>query len=57
MMVKDWASVAEAMKARLAGLDMTQAELIQRSHPAPMTIRELLSNSAQPAGVTRPSRR
>jgi transcriptional regulator with XRE-family HTH domain len=46
-MAKDWAAVAEAMKSRLAELDMTQAELIQRSHLAPMTIRELLFNTAQ----------
>ena len=46
-MARDWAAVAEAMKARLAELDMTQAELVQRSRLAPMTIRELLYNSAQ----------
>ncbi len=46
-MARDWAAVAEAMKSRLAELDMTQAELIQRSHLAPMTIRELLYNTAQ----------
>lgn len=46
-MVRDWAAVAEAMKSRLAELDMTQAELIQRSRLAPMTIRELLYNTAQ----------
>jgi hypothetical protein len=46
-MARDWAAVAEAMKSRLAELDMTQAELIQRSRLAPMTIRELLFNSAQ----------
>jgi hypothetical protein len=44
---RDWAAVAEAMKGRLAELDMTQAELIQRSRLAPMTIRELLFNAAQ----------
>jgi transcriptional regulator with XRE-family HTH domain len=46
-MARDWAAVAKAMKSRLAELDMTQAELIQRSHLAPMTIRELLFNTAQ----------
>ncbi len=46
-MARDWAAVAQVMKSRLAELDMTQAELIQRSHLAPMTIRELLFNSAQ----------
>ena len=46
-MVRDWAAVAGAMKARLTDLDMTQAELVQRSRLAPMTIRELLYNSAQ----------
>jgi hypothetical protein len=46
-MARDWGAVAEAMKSRLTELDMTQAELIQRSRLAPMTIRELLFNSAQ----------
>ncbi len=46
-MARDWAAVADAMKSRLAELDMTQAELVQRSRLAPMTIRELLFNSAQ----------
>lgn len=46
-MARDWAAVADALKARLADLDMTQAELVQRSRLAPMTIRELLYNSAQ----------
>ena len=46
-MARDWAAVAAAMKTRLAELDMTQAELIQRSRLAPMTIRELLYNTAQ----------
>jgi transcriptional regulator with XRE-family HTH domain len=46
-MARDWAAVAEAMKSRLAEFDMTQAELIQRSRLAPMTIRELLYNTAQ----------
>ena len=46
-MARDWAAVADAMKARLADLDMTQAELVQRSRLAPMTIRELLYNSTQ----------
>ena len=47
MMARDWAAVADAMKSRLADLDMTQADLVQRSRLAPMTIRELLYNSAQ----------
>jgi hypothetical protein len=46
-MARDRAAVAAAMKSRLAELDMTQAELIQRSRLAPMTIRELLYNTAQ----------
>jgi hypothetical protein len=46
-MARDWAAVAGAMKSRLADLDMTQAELVQRSRLAPMTIRELLYNTAQ----------
>ena len=46
-MTRDWAAVADAMKARLTDLDMTQANLVQRSRLAPMTIRELLYNSAQ----------
>ena len=46
-MARDWAAVADAMKSRLADLDMTQADLVQRSRLAPMTIRELLYNSAQ----------
>jgi len=46
-MARDWSAVAEAMKSRLAELDMTQVELIQRSRLAPMTIRELLYNTAQ----------
>jgi transcriptional regulator with XRE-family HTH domain len=46
-MTRDWSAVAEAMQGRLAELDMTQAELVQRSRLAPMTIRELLFNSAQ----------
>jgi hypothetical protein len=46
-MAKDWAAVAAAINSRLAELDMTQAELIQRSRLAPMTIRELLHNTAQ----------
>ncbi len=46
-MARDWEAVAGAMKGRLAELDMTQAELIQRSRLAPMTIRELLFNMAQ----------
>ncbi len=46
-MARDWAAVADAMKARLAELDMTQAELVQRSGLAPMTIREVLFNTAE----------
>lgn len=46
-MARDWAAVADAMKSRLADLDMTQADLVQRSRLAPMTIRELLYNTAQ----------
>ena len=46
-MIRDWAAVAAAMKVRLAELDMTQAELVQRSGLAPMTIRELLHNTAE----------
>ena len=46
-MVRDWAAVAQAMKSRLAELGITQAELIRRSRLAPMTIRELLFNTAQ----------
>ena len=46
-MARDWAAVADAMKARLADLDMSQAELVQRSRLAPMTIRELLFNTAE----------
>ncbi len=44
-MARDWVAVAEAMKGRLAELDMTQAELVQRSRLAPMTIRELVHNT------------
>lgn len=46
-MARDWAAVAAAMKTRLAELDMTQAELVQRSGLAPMTIREVLFNTAE----------
>jgi hypothetical protein len=46
-MARDWAAVAAAMTKRLAELDMTQAELVQRSRLAPMTIREILFNTAQ----------
>jgi transcriptional regulator with XRE-family HTH domain len=46
-MAKDWAAVAAAMKARLEELDMTQAELVQRSGLAPMTIREILHNTTE----------
>lgn len=46
-MARQWAAVAKAMQARLAQLDMTQADLVQRSRLAPMTIRELLYNQEQ----------
>jgi hypothetical protein len=46
-MARDWAAVADAMAKRLAEREMTQAELVQLSRLAPMTIRELLFNSAQ----------
>jgi transcriptional regulator with XRE-family HTH domain len=46
-MARDWGAVAEALKARLAELDMTQAELVHRSGLAPMTIREVLFNKAE----------
>lgn len=46
-MAKDWAAVADAMAKRLAEREMTQAELVQLSRLAPMTIRELLFNTAQ----------
>lgn len=45
-MARDWDAVAEAMRARITELDITQAELVQRSRLAPMTIRELLFNTA-----------
>jgi transcriptional regulator with XRE-family HTH domain len=45
-MARDWAAVSEAMKARMAELDMTQADLVQQSGLAPMTIREILFNTA-----------
>jgi hypothetical protein len=45
-MARDWDAVAGAMQARIAELDMTQTELVQRSRLAPMTIRELLFNTA-----------
>lgn len=43
-MSKDWDAVAEAMKQRLAELDMTQAALVRQTGLAPMTVRELLFN-------------
>jgi transcriptional regulator with XRE-family HTH domain len=46
-MARDWAAVANAMKARLAELDMTQAELVQRTGLAPMTVREVLFNTTE----------
>lgn len=46
-MGRDWSAVADALNSRLAALGMTQAELVKRSRLAPMTIHELLHNSAQ----------
>lgn len=43
-MAKDWDAVAEAIKTRLAELDMTQAELATRAGVALMTVRELQHN-------------
>lgn len=45
-MAKDWAAVAAAIQARLAELDMTQAELAARAGVALMTVRELQHNLA-----------
>lgn len=41
---KDWDAVADAIKARLVELDMTQAELAGRAGVALMTVRELQHN-------------
>ena len=43
-MAKDWDAVAEAIKARLVELDMTQTELATRAGVALMTVRELQHN-------------
>ncbi|WP_219420273.1 XRE family transcriptional regulator [Pseudonocardia nigra] len=43
-MAKDWDAVAAAIKARLAEIDMTQAELAARAGVALMTVRELQHN-------------
>jgi transcriptional regulator with XRE-family HTH domain len=43
-MARDWDAVAEAIRARMADLDMTQAELSQRAGVALMTVRELQNN-------------
>jgi transcriptional regulator with XRE-family HTH domain len=41
---RDWDAVASAIRARMADLDMTQAELSQRAGVALMTVRELQNN-------------
>ena len=41
---KDWQAVSDAIKARLAELDMTQAELAQRAGVSLETVRELQHN-------------
>lgn len=46
-MTKDWAAVAKEVRERMQQLDMTQAELVQRSGLAPMTVRELVNDSAR----------
>ncbi len=43
-MAKDWDAVASAIRARLAELDMTQADLAARAGVALMTVRELQHN-------------
>lgn len=43
-MGRDWDAVSRVIKARLAELDMTQAELAQRADVALMTVRELQHN-------------
>ena len=43
-MAKDWDAVAAAIRARLAEIDMTQAELAARAGVALMTVRELQHN-------------
>lgn len=44
-MTKDWPAVAAVIRNRMQQLDMTQAELIQKSGLAPMTIREMINDS------------
>lgn len=43
-MTRDWDAVASAIQARMAELEMTQAELAQKAGVALMTIRELQHN-------------
>lgn len=43
-MSEGWAAVADAMAARVAELDITQAELAKRSGVSESTIRALLKN-------------
>lgn len=43
-MARDWEAVSAAIRARMADLDMTQAELSQRAGVALMTVRELQNN-------------
>jgi hypothetical protein len=52
-MTRDRTAVAEAIRARLAELDPTQAELARRSRLAPMTVRELPGNTIQRRGKER----
>lgn len=44
-MGRDWDAVAAAIQARLAELDMTQAELAAKAGVAPETVRELRTNA------------
>ncbi|MCX5042516.1 hypothetical protein OG921_04930 [Aldersonia sp. NBC_00410] len=44
-MAKDWQGVSAAMRQRMGELDMTQAELVQKSGLAPMTIREMVNDT------------
>ena len=43
-MAKDWDAVAAAIRARMAEIDMTQADLAARAGVALMTVRELQNN-------------
>ena len=43
-MSKDWDAVATAIRARMAEIDMTQADLAARAGVALMTVRELQHN-------------